>query len=269
MTFRRCRFPSRALAALCIPLPFAANPLVAQVPVPVGAGSYASEVPASEYFEDAYYGLRAAQVEPVSATPAIFNTLHLDPSLAGKPFPTNQWWTVLLIDNRSGLPPGSNWYYVVTGVNGDGESANSNQASAQISLASLDQWRFTQFGTNDPNDPVGGNLATPQNDGVPNLIKYALGLHPHQPASGGLPSAASVGASFNFTFTRMKIATDIVYHVDASASPASWTEIWSSSGVPYGGGAAPSEQVVVADVVPMTAAPDGRRFMRLRVTQSL
>ena len=162
---------------------------------------------------------------------------------------------------------GRSWYYVVTGVSGDGESSNSNETSAEITGTPLDQWRFSRFGTSDPNDPVGGDLATPQNDGVPNLLKYALGLDPHQQATGGLPSAAVSGPLFNFTFTRMKSATDIVYHVDACSGFAAWSEVWSSTGVPYGGGEAPSEQVTVSDVVAIPAAPDGRRFMRLRVTQ--
>lgn len=167
----------------------------------------------------------------------------------------------------SSAASGQTWHYVVTGVNGDGESADSNETSAEITGTPLDQWRFTQFGTTDSNDPVGGDLATPQKDGVPNLLKYALGLDPHQPATGGLSSAAVDGASFDFTFTRMKTATDIIYHVDACSDFATWSEIWNSTGVPYGGGEALSERVTVPDVVNIPAAPDGRRFMRLRVTQ--
>ncbi|MES2921281.1 MAG: glycosyl hydrolase [Verrucomicrobiota bacterium] len=165
-----------------------------------------------------------------------------------------------------GATAGTTWYYVVTGVNGNGESAHSNETSALVTGTPLDQWRMSQFGTTNPNDPLAGNLATPQGDGVSNLIKYALGLDPHQPAASGLPSTAIAGGSFTFTFTRMKVATDIVYHVDASGSPTSWAEIWNSSSVPYGCGAAASEQVVVPDVVPVASAPDGNRFMRLRVT---
>lgn len=80
-------------------------------------------------------------------------------------------------------------------------------------------------------------------------------------------AAATAADSFTLTFTRMKSATDIVYHVDASDTLATWAEIWNSSGVPYGGGAAPSEQVVVSDSIPVAAAPNGKRFMRLRVSQ--
>ena len=84
--------------------------LSAQTPVPVGAGSYASGVPAADYYTDSYYGLPAAQVEPFTTGTAIFNLLHLDPSLQGKPIPTNHWWTDLLVANRSYLPAQSNQY---------------------------------------------------------------------------------------------------------------------------------------------------------------
>ena len=79
-------------------------PLAAQTPVPLGEGSYASEVPASEHDSGSYFGLPAVQVEPLTAEPALFSTLHLDPALADRPIPTNQWWTDLLAANRSYLP---------------------------------------------------------------------------------------------------------------------------------------------------------------------
>ena len=80
----------------------------AQTAVPLGAGSFASEVPAAEYYTDSYYGLPAAQIEPLTANPALFSSLHLDPALAGSPIPTNKWWTDLLAANRSYLPNGAN-----------------------------------------------------------------------------------------------------------------------------------------------------------------
>jgi hypothetical protein len=48
---------------------------------------------------------------------------------------------------------------------------------------------------------------------------------------------------------------------------SSWTQIWSSSGVPYGGGGNASEQVTVQDTVSIAASPTHRRFLRLKVTR--
>ncbi|MGA2247458.1 MAG: glycosyl hydrolase [Verrucomicrobiota bacterium] len=60
---------------------------IAQVAVPVGAGSYASFVPAFDQQSDEYYAPGAQQM--IDLCPS----LHLDPSLAGRPVPSNQWWT--------------------------------------------------------------------------------------------------------------------------------------------------------------------------------
>ena len=81
----------------------------AQTAVPVGAGSYADSVPAAESTTDSYYALPQNQVSQ------FFSFLHLDPALAGKPIPTNHWWTDLLVGNRSYLPtdPPGNTQYVL------------------------------------------------------------------------------------------------------------------------------------------------------------
>ena len=76
----------------------------AQTVVPVGSGSYASSVPAAEATTDSYYALPQNQVAQ------FFNFLHIDPALAGKPIPTNHWWSDLIIGNRSYLPADANQY---------------------------------------------------------------------------------------------------------------------------------------------------------------
>lgn len=67
----------------------------AQVAVPVGAGAYASFVPSFDQQVDEYYGPGAQQMID------LFPDLHLDPSLAGLPVPSNKWWTDILMGVRS------------------------------------------------------------------------------------------------------------------------------------------------------------------------
>ena len=67
----------------------------AQVPVPVGAGSYASFVPTFDQQADEYYAIGAQQIIDLYAN------LHLDPSLVGRPLPSNKWWTDTLMGIRS------------------------------------------------------------------------------------------------------------------------------------------------------------------------
>ena len=80
---------------------------LAQSVVSVGAGSYASSVPLACGTTDSYYGLPANQV---TGSNAFYGLLHMDPSLQGRPIPTNQWWSDLLIGNRSYLPQGTSQY---------------------------------------------------------------------------------------------------------------------------------------------------------------
>jgi endoglucanase Acf2 len=77
--------------------------LNAQVAVPVGSGSYASFVPAFDQQADEYYAPGAQQLI------ALYPNLHLDSSLAGRPLPSNKWWTDTLLGVRS-------WSYNATNV---------------------------------------------------------------------------------------------------------------------------------------------------------
>ena len=94
---------------------------VAQTPIPVGAGSIADSVPLADGTTDSYFGLPAVQI---TGSNSYYQRLHLDPSLVGKPIPTNHWWTDLLVANRSNLRPkqalwdikqdpygGDQWFY--------------------------------------------------------------------------------------------------------------------------------------------------------------
>ena len=111
-----------------------------------------------------------------------------------------------------------------------------------------------------------GDLDDPDRDGIANLLEYALGLDPNQSSASGAPLCSTSGAYLTLAFNRQKSATDITYSVKATGDlGSSWTQIWSSSSVPYGGGSNPSQQVTVQDTVPVSESP--KRFMRLKVTK--
>ncbi len=95
------RAASSAFALLAF---LSALPAPAQNVVPVGSGSYADGVQAADQQSDSYYGLPANQVAQ------FYSFLHLDPTQAGKPIPTDHWWTDLLVGNRSTLPSGQTQY---------------------------------------------------------------------------------------------------------------------------------------------------------------
>ena len=73
----------------------------AQVAVPVGAGSYASEIPAAYQFSGGFFSMTAQQVVNY------YTNLHLVSSLTNRPIPTSKWWTDILVADRS-YQPGAN-----------------------------------------------------------------------------------------------------------------------------------------------------------------
>lgn len=116
----------------------------------------------------------------------------------------------------------------------------------------------------------GNANATPTQDGVPNLVKYALGLNPGIQGSNGKLSYGKVtnaGTDYlTFTYTRPEPApSGITYIVESSPdlTPASWT----TSGLIQIGNTnnGATRTITIRDNTPMTG--NSRRFMRLRITQ--
>ncbi|MBN2783839.1 MAG: hypothetical protein JXR25_03350, partial [Pontiellaceae bacterium] len=72
---------------------------------------------------------------------------------------------------------------------------------------------------------------------------------------------------FSITFTRMKYAVDITYHVFSSNDLTTWDEIWNSQSYPYRGGNSLSNRVTVSDTVSIAAAPFAQRYLRMGVSE--
>lgn len=142
--------------------------------------------------------------------------------------------------------------------------ANENPFRIQVSgsgLHSLASWRATHFPGSTSSTGPGADTATPQNDGIPNLMKFALGMDPTQP--GTLPITVDAGGEFlSYTYTPSveAVATGIQFRVEFSndLSEFSWSWEIVNQGVIGSGG------------IPVTAtAPkpeSGEGFMRLTVT---
>ena len=138
-----------------------------------------------------------------------------------------------------------------------------------VGPAPYDAWKQTNFTTQQlAQSSVSGDLSDPDHDGVPNLIEYGLGTDPNKTSMIGLPTLSTTGDYLSLTFTRQKWAADITYRIEATGDlTSSWTEIWSSSSVPYGDGNNASESVTVQDSVSVSSASTHRRFMRLKITK--
>lgn len=113
---------------------------------------------------------------------------------------------------------------------------------------------------------AGANDASPAGDGVPNLIKYALGLNPSTPATTAqLPSGGiqpDGGTNYlTLTVNRAADPSDITYLVEVSSNLLGG---WVSDPLNTVTLTNTVTQLVVRDNTPVPAAT--ARFIRLRVT---
>ena len=130
--------------------------------------------------------------------------------------------------------------------------------SGRLATAS-EAWRITHFNSPDNTGP-GADLNDPDNDGLVNLLEFAVGGDPHvfSPPIGTL---VKNGATLEFTYSRPTAAVaELNYQLQASITlSGTWTTGGTTSEVVTNG---PTQ------VVNVTApAGTGKRFVRLRVTR--
>ncbi len=202
-----------------------------------------------------------------SWNPSTFTASRLEALPAGAAFPALQLEVGVAEDAPSRVAVSA------TVLGGGDLVAENNTASLEAvvrsAAGSLPWWREQFFGTSD-NAGVAANDHSPAADGMPNLLKYALGLDPRVPVTAAeRPSVEVVDGHLRLHFRRARNLDGVTLRVEAlDGLPAEGLQpIWSSREAPWGGGTNAFEQVVVEDPVPVGEAVSGRRFLRLRVTQ--
>jgi hypothetical protein len=156
-------------------------------------------------------------------------------------------------------------------ISGGGDANLSNNTSSDVvtlssALTPIQAWRQLHFGSPE-NTGQGADDNIVANDGMSNLMKYALGINPTTPGVAAAPTATREGGLLKLTFTRRRDATDITYRVEGTSDLASdWTTLYSSAENTYEGGQNESTPVTVSDNPPSGSTPT-RRFMRLKVTR--
>jgi hypothetical protein len=134
----------------------------------------------------------------------------------------------------------------------------------QSTLTPLQTWRANHFG-NPSNVGAGADTASPAGDGVPNLIKYALGLDPSTPAAASQLPTGNIqpdGGQSYLTLTANPVAQapDVTYAVEVSGDLRSWT-----SGPPFTVTLTNiPTQLIVRDNIPIGSAL--MRFIHLRIS---
>jgi uncharacterized repeat protein (TIGR01451 family) len=155
-------------------------------------------------------------------------------------------------------------------ITGGGDANPSNNISSDAvtlspALSPIEAWRQLHFGSPE-NTGQGADETIVANDGMPNLMKYALGIIPTTPSASATPTGTREGGLLKLTFTRRRDATDITYRVEGTSDlTTDWTTLYSSAQTPYEGGQNESIPVTVSDSPPSGTPP--KRFMCLKVTR--
>gem|GEM_PF-3488889 len=135
----------------------------------------------------------------------------------------------------SGTPTASGVFPVTLGAtNVAGTGTATLTLTVTFGFVSWQQSRFTVGELADMN--VSGPNAVYGVDGLPNLVKYALGLEPKQNITTELPAVSTTANDWVYTYTRPSDRPDITYEVEVSTDLNTWTtggvmhEIVSTSG---------------------------------------
>lgn len=171
----------------------------------------------------------------------------------------------------TGLSPLTSYHYRLKLADNIGNIYYGADATF-TTVAPVEAWRQQHFGVT-ANAGDAADTADSAGDGIPNLMKYALGMNPAQP--GVQPPVGVIEHEseryLTITFSRNPAATDLTYAVQVADNLAGpWTTVATitpGNSMASGAGlvAEDSGTVIVRDTVSLSGAP--RRFMRLGVTR--
>lgn len=156
---------------------------------------------------------------------------------------------------------------IVFEVTGE-ETAELQLFSPRIppAITSFADWRSLRFGPEEKDvESISGPQADPDNDGIPNLLEYALARDPTAPSRKNLPTPIieefEEELYLTFTYTRIKPAADLEFIVETSHDMADWrTDETVVANIEDLGS---RERITVRDTQPWDSTAS--RFLRLRV----
>ena len=157
--------------------------------------------------------------------------------------------------NWGGSNPAGTWYVFDVASNSAPDLVI--QGTVAPLLAPIQAWRLQYFGTTNNSGPS-ADTAIASSDGMPNLLKYALGLNPLVPAANPVVGDITTGY-LRLTTPKNPNATDITYIVQVTSEV---NGPWTSAGTVVDQNTPTLLQV--HDGVPVSGSE--QRFIRLKIT---
>jgi hypothetical protein len=192
-----------------------------------------------------------------SAVPTAASYSLMRSTVSGGPYATIASGLTATSYTDTAVTRGVTYYYYVTADGATGQGVPSAEVSA-APLTMIQAWRQQVFGSTN-NTGSGADNANPSGDGIPNLMKYALGLNPLSTNAAAKPLALLTNGYLQISFTRTNDPT-LLYTVEGTSDFASWIPVWSSTGSSNTNG-----PVTIRDTnAPVSSTT--RRFLRLKVT---
>ena len=139
----------------------------------------------------------------------------------------------------------------------------TNNTSVTIQDYPFDLWLINHFTAAElTNSAINSATADPDNDGIPNLMEYALNLDPKVANLNGLPVPFNQGGYLTLSFTRTHPAPlDLLYIAEVSNDLNTWCSNCVAWQVNDNGNG--TETVTASDIVPINGT--SQQFMRLDV----
>lgn len=228
------------------------------------AGDFTGYNGTNRQFIAAIYGSTAArQIVSLTTPPTavIGQPLSLSVAATGSAFASPPYLTYQWIRDGNDIPGATGQTYSIASyaaadagsytvrVTDAGGSSPSNAVTVQQSTGGFTGWASSlPAGQRGPNDD-------PDNDGIPNLMEYALDLNPLSNSAGQLPQQGQ--SPTHITLTYRRVHSDIIYSVEAGDNISlPWSTANVNQGTPGGDGTTTAS-------LPLAAPED---FLRLRVT---
>lgn len=137
------------------------------------------------------------------------------------------------------------------------------QSTATLTILedAYESWKLIHFGTN-ANNAVADDLDDPDNDGIPNLMEFALASDPNTTGTEATISATIVANHLQLQLRRNTSGTNLTYTVQTASSLDTWSNLITWTAVT--GWAADLPGSTAAESAPIGTPPDA--FVSVTVT---